>query len=434
MTISRTAHALMTTLLLAVSTTGALACGGGDASDPALGPGPSSPPGPGAGGEAVGTSPARDPRFASLDAFLEARLAGGLNGFAMQIYDRNDKLVYQRQEGKCVTTPMCPAGSPPFTVDLVTGIASSSKWVTSTTVLAVLEDGVAAGKAPDLGAALDTKVVPILACPGVTSGPVMDITMRQLLSFTSGVLPDHACVNKKESTLKSCACEILQASAAAMVQSPGEGSAKDNAHSPGTTYKYGASHHAIAGAALEVISGKAYSALYEAKVQKPLGLTMRYQSDTNLAGSMRGSVADYARFVSAVFHDGLGDGTKRILSKAAVEEQRKDQVPASALVRMSPADPFRYGLNTWRFCYAPFGPADVGDELTVKHDPSCSAVFQNGHGGKGGYNPFIDVGGAYYAVFAMREESAGGGAEYTPAERGITAKVRLLTHLAMTAQ
>jgi CubicO group peptidase (beta-lactamase class C family) len=288
-------------------------------------------------------------------------------------------------------------------------------------VLAALEDAVAAGKVPDLGKALDTKVVPILACPGVTSGPVLDITMRQLLSFTSGVLPDHECVNKKDSTLLSCACDILRDSAAAMAPSPADGTAKANAHPPGTTYKYGASHHAIAGAALEVISGRSFNAIYEAKVQKPLGLSMRYASDTNLAGSIRGSVSDYARFVAAVFHDGLGDGPKRVLSKEAVEEQRKDQVPANALIRMSPADPFRYGL------------ADVGDEPTVQHDPTCAAVFQSGHGGKGGYNPFLDVGGAYYAVFAMREESAGGGAEYTAAERGITMKVRLLTHLAMTA-
>lgn len=68
----------------------------------------------------------------------------------------------------------------------------------------------------------------------------------------------------------------------------------------------------------------------------------------------------------------------------------------------------------------------------MKPDPSCSAVFQNGHGGKGGYGPFLDVGGGYYAVFAMREESPGGGAVYTAAERTATAAVRLLTHLAMT--
>jgi serine-type D-Ala-D-Ala carboxypeptidase/endopeptidase len=375
---------------------------------------------------------APDPRFTALDAYLDERLGAGLNGFAMQVYDRDDRLVYQREAGRCATKSMCPDESPAFTVDLQTSIASSTKWVTSTTVLAALEDLVASGRTPSLGAALDTKVVPLITCPERAAGPIVEITMRQLLSFTSGLVPDHACVNQRSSTLTSCACEILRDSATAMVASPDGGTAKANAHPPGTTYKYGAAHLTVAGAALEAVTGKPFDAVFEAKVRSRLGLTMRYTNDSNLAGSIRASVADYAKFVAAVFHDGLGDGAPRLLSKAAVEEQRADQVPASALVRMSPADPFRYGLNTWRFCYPQFSLADVGDEVTTKHDPSCAAVFQSGHGGKGGYTPFLDVGGRYYAVFAMREESEGGGAEYPAAERGLTHRVRLLTHLAMS--
>jgi hypothetical protein len=50
----------------------------------------------------------------------------------------------------------------------------------------------------------------------------------------------------------------------------------------------------------------------------------------------------------------------------------------------------------------------------------------------GGYDPFIDDAGRYAAVFAMREESPGGGADYTDEEQAITARVRMLAHLAMT--
>jgi len=326
---------------------------------------------------------------------------------------------------------MCPPGSPAFKVDLATSIASSSKWVTSTTVLAVLDQAVESGKAPNLDAALDAKVAPLLACTGV-SGPVTDITMRHLLSFTSGVIPDHPCVSAQSSTLASCACDILRDSAANMVTSPTAGSPKSNAHPPGTTYKYGASHHAVAGAVVEAITGKSYSTVFAERVATPLGLTMKYRSDTNLAGSIGTSVTDYARFVAAVFHDGLGQGPKRVLSVDAVAQQRKAQVPASVTVLMTPQPGLDYGLNTWRQCFEPFDASAIANPDTAKRDPSCKSVFINGHSGKGGYTPFLDVGGRYYAVFAMREVSPGGGADYTADELSVSDSIRMLTHLAMT--
>jgi hypothetical protein len=51
---------------------------------------------------------------------------------------------------------------------------------------------------------------------------------------------------------------------------------------------------------------------------------------------------------------------------------------------------------------------------------------------QGGYQPFLDVGGKYYAVLSTREESAGGGDEYSREELEVTTRVRLLTHVAMT--
>jgi len=371
------------------------------------------------------------PDFNALDAYLDARLAAGIHGFAMQIYDAQDKLVYQRGSGTCANQPMCPAGSPPFTVDLVTGIASSSKWVTSTTVLAVLDGLVENGKAPSLDAALDTKVAPILGCPGV-QGPVTDITMRQLLSFTSGVIPDHECVNTKAATLRSCACDVLRDSTLAMVDSPTEGNPKKNAHPPGTTYKYGASHHAVAGAVVETLTGKSYAAVFSEKVAKPLGLAMTYKSDTNLAGSIDASVADYAKFLGAVFHDGQGHTPKRVISKEAAEQQRRAQVGPQVVQRMTPQTDVGYGLNTWRWCTMPFDASSIAAPPKVTLDPTCTHVFQQGHGGKGGYLPFLDVGGRYYAVYAMREESPGAGAEYSDEELAVTDNVRYLTHLAMT--
>ena len=392
---------------------------------------PAPPPDDDGGAPAPQPDSGAAPSFAELDAYLDERLAAGLNGLAMVVYDANDRLVYQRESGTCATNPACPPGSPPFTVDLVTGIASSSKWVTSTTVLAVLEEQVNEGRVTDLDAALDTKVAPLLACDGV-DGPVTDITMRHLLSFTSGLVPDHPCIDDATTPLTACACTILGDSAARMVTTPGAENPKRTAHPPGTTYKYGAAHHAVAGAVVERITKQSWNDVFEARVRGPLGLAMRYKNPKNLAGSIDASAADVARFVGAVFHDGRGDGPKRVLSRAAVEAQRADQVAPGVAWLLAPQEGTAYGLNLWRWCYDDFDVTAIRDLELLTARPSCDRVFQVGHGGKGGYQPFLDAGGRYYGVLAIREASAGGGADYDPEQVAVTLRARLYTHLAMT--
>lgn len=383
-------------------------------------------------GTTDGATIANGPAFAALDAYLDERLAAGLNGFAMQVFDSSDKLVYQREAGVCATPPACPIGSPPFTVGLPTGIASVSKWMTSTTVLAVLDEQVAAGRVANVEAGLDTKVVPLLACAGLT-GPMTDITMRQLLSFTSGVLPEHKCTTDTTTSLAQCACTILQDSAATLVTSATEGDVKTTAHPPGSTYKYGSSHLVIAGAVVEKLAQKSFAEVFAAKVSGPLGLaSTSYKSPKNLAGSVDSTVVDVARFVGAIFHDGRGDAPRRVLSPAAANAQRANQMPAGVVRLTGPQPEADYGLNTWRWCFAPLEASVLADVTKLVVEPSCAHVFQSGHGGKGGYEAFLDVGGGYYAAFAAREKSGGGGAEYTDDELQLTVKVRLHTHLAMT--
>lgn len=388
-------------------------------------------PSPEAGGDPKAEQPPpSQPTFTALDAYFDAELRAGLHGVAMQVFDASDKLVYQRESGVCATKGMCPAGNPPFTVDLVTGIASSSKWVTSTTVLAVLDDLVAAGKRPSMDAALDTPVVPILSCPGI-SGPVTQITIRHLLSFTSGLIPEAECVKDPTMTLRDCACEILGDSARAMVDGPSEGTPQGSAHRPGTTYKYGNAHHVVAGAVVQAVTRKEWSAVFEEKILAPTGAKMTYQNPKNLAGSIQASVRDYAKLVGALFHDVRGDG-KRILSSAAAKAQRDNQMPANVVRLRIPQEGTDYGLNVWRWCYASFDESVLTDPKKLIQRSECDQVFQMGHGGKGGYQPFLDVGGGYYAVMATREPSEGDGADYTDDEVSLSLGVRLRTHLAMS--
>jgi CubicO group peptidase (beta-lactamase class C family) len=373
--------------------------------------------------------------FSTLDTYLDERLAAGLSGFAMQVVDAEGRVVYRREAGQCASS-MCPRGKPDYTVQLVTGIASSSKWVTSTVVLAAIDEGVAAGQWPSVAAALDATVMPDLGCDDVT-GPVAEITVRQLLSFTSGLRYEHPCIKENDSLL-GCACEIVTDSAALLTTDVSTETRKTNAHLPGTTYKYGASHLTVAGAWLERVTGETFDALLGRLVRTPLGIEMQYVRATNLAGSIYTSVADTTRFVDAHRSDALGVGPRRLLSVEAAAEQRAAQAVAadpSLTWLITPQTGMDYGLNVWRSCLRTFTEAEaLGplEALEALPDPACDEVFLYGHGGKGGYNPFVDAAGRYAAVYAMREASPGAGEKYTDEEQAITTRVRLLVHLAMT--
>ena len=392
----------------------------------------------GGGGSATGDQPT----WETLASYLRGhREAGTMHGFAMQVYSADDQLLFELEEGACATDGPCPLGSPPYTVDLVTGVASSTKWITSAVTLAAFEEAVSAKKVESLSAALDTPISKVLTCGGGLPASVAGITPRHLLSFTSGLLPDHPCVGKasydgQPATLQTCACAILADSAAAMVGSPSEGTAKKNAHPPGTTFKYGSTHHTVMAAAVEKVTGEPWAETFARLVTAPLGVSWAYGPPTaaanpNMAGSIRASVAEYARFVRAIYHDGLG-GPRTLLSAEAVAEQERSQMPPGVTPLLTPQPGLEYGLNNWRFCFET--PTDLafltsGEALVI--DTSCGATFAVGHSGKGGFVPWIDVAQGYYAVYAMREDSPGDDATYTGAEIDLAANIRLLTSLIM---
>ncbi len=365
------------------------------------------------------------PDFSELSAFLtEVESQRLLNGYAMQVFDREERLVFERSFGRCTLAGVCPAGSPAYTPRLITGIASSTKWVTSTVALAVIDERVKQGTAPSVAAGLDEPVVPSLGCAGAMTGPYRDLRVRQLLSFTDGLMASHPCTADRTQTLQACACRVLTDSAAAFLSDPAAGTSNRNGHPPGSTFKYGDSHHAVVGAVLEKWTGTSFEAAFERLVRRPLNVTMQYKSRVNLAGSIDSSVADYAVFVKAIAHDGRGLEAPRLLSKAAVEEQRALQVGPSVLLRTSPQEGGAYGLNTWRWCYRAFTSPDPTQTVV---DSSCAEVFLSGHGGKGG---FLSVPLGFSAVFAMREDQSAAGEAYAAEQVGITSRVRFYTQRA----
>jgi hypothetical protein len=72
------------------------------------------------------------------------------------------------------------------------------------------------------------------------------------------------------------------------------------------------------------------------------------------------------------------------------------------------------------------------ERLQAEADSSCSEVFLSGHGGKGGFSPFLSVPLGFSAVFAMREDQSAAGEAYAAEQVTITSRVRFFTQRAFS--
>ena len=83
------------------------------------------------------------------------------------------------------------------------------------------------------------------------------VTLRQLLSFTSGLPPENRCTYESTVTLADCVATISQAGLEA---------------TPGTQFDYGSVHLAVAGRMAEAVTGQAWNELFASQLRDPLGL------------------------------------------------------------------------------------------------------------------------------------------------------------------
>ena len=296
---------------------------------------------------------------------LEAEAKGGKikGGFVMlDVYRQSDgKLVYSRAFG---------AKAPARTKAIP--VASASKWVTSTVILALVADGTLS---------LDDTTGKWLKWTGVKG----TITLRQLLTFTSG-LRDPVCIYNPLTTFKACVDTIRDDGIKSV---------------PGKAFYYAGAHMHVAGRMAEVATGKTFKQLFSAKVGGPAKLhpdVAYYASPKNksgklnplLSGGLVISVADYGAFLAALV------GPKASLLPAKlVAEQRKEQWAPGTKVEYTPpgAGKAHYALGCWRQCAKP-------DDVTA-----CDADLVINSAGAYGFVPWHDVKHGYYAVLGAEADS-----------------------------
>lgn len=317
-------------------------CGGGNGDNP---PPPQSP----------------DP-FTEVDRAANAAfIAQGISGMGLAIYDDQGVKRFEKMYGS-------------FASDQRVAIASASKMVSGLTILRLVDQGFLT---------LDSTTGAVLGW----TGPQADITLRQLLSFTSGLPNEAACTYQTFVTLADCVDEIATLTPIA---------------APGTRYDYGSTHLHVAARMAEVVTGASWAAIFETQLKTPLGLgpDMLYYSaprqglgTTNplIAGGVRATMNEYARVLQLEFNRGTFGG-QRLIADALFSEQGTEPYP-DAVIGNSPAQSngfgFHYGLAAWLECPPPAA--------------NCNMLSSPG---AFGFTPWVDRDGGYYAIIGMEIDNS----------------------------
>lgn len=312
----------------------------------------------------LGTPDAGD-RWAAVHARVEAAVrANNVPGLGLVIYDAQDRPVFRRIYGD-------------FAFDRVVAVASASKVVAGMVILDLVARGTLS---------LDDTTGQVLGW----TGPNAAITLRQLLSFTSGLPRNATCNNNPRVTLAECVDDIAQTTLVAP---------------PGTRFDYGSTHLAVAGRMAEVRSGRSWNVLFRGTLADPLGLPAEVQyytaprqaaGTTNplVAGGLRASMDSYAPLLSVLFHRGdlasLDVATPALFDEAAREPYPTATIGSSPMA--SVGQPYHYGLACWLECATP--------------GQGCATVSSPG---AFGWTPWADREHGYYAILGMELSGVEGG-------------------------
>jgi CubicO group peptidase (beta-lactamase class C family) len=307
--------------------------------------------------------------FADVDRAASAAFAAqGISGMGLAIYDANGVKRFERMYGS-------------FNPDQRVAIASSSKTVAGLVILRLIDQGFLT---------LDSTTGAVLGW----TGPQAAITLRQLLSFTSGLEREVPCTLSVAMDLGDCVVSISQQPLVA---------------APGTRFDYGSTHLHVAARMAEVVTGQSWANIFTTQLKTPLGLsspdlvwyTAPRQSlgTTNplIAGGLRATMNEYARILALDFNRGVYQGNTLIgndLFAAQATEPYPNAVIGNSPFANAGLD-FHYGLAAWLECPPP------ANNCAVLSSP-----------GAFGFTPWFDRDGGYYAILGM---------EVTESQSGIVA-------------
>lgn len=222
-------------------------------------------------------------------------------------------------------------------------IASASKWLTAITLLTLVDDG---------KLSLDEPVGAML--PEFT-GPRAGITLRQLLSHTSGIPSSNLCLVDPGNTLEQCTLNLAYGPLA---------------NAPGTQFRYGSGSFHVAGRLAEIATGQRWNELFRDRVSGPLGIpfTGWFGGNPLLAAGGWSTGDEYARVLRMVADHGSYGG-RRILSDTAIALMSANSIAGAAMAATPRTDTYGYGLGAWR------DAVDANGVATQISSPGASGFY-----------------------------------------------------------
>jgi CubicO group peptidase (beta-lactamase class C family) len=226
------------------------------------------------------------------------------------------------------------------------------------------------------------------------SGPQGRVTLRHLLSFTSGLVADPNCTRDAAITLAACVEALALAAPLA---------------APGVRFEYGSGHQHVAARMAEVVTGSLWNDIVQRQLRQPLGLSadLAYftfprqpvgERNPLIAGGLRATLDEYAVLLGVVFARGQYQG-QRLIDPALLDLQSRDPYPGAVIVAspyLRTGLDYRYGLGAWLECATP--------------TTGCAAISS---AGAFGFLPWLDRANGYYAILGMELSEAGSGAEFS---------------------
>lgn len=316
------------------------------------------------GGDSLSPGDAAPDPWIAVDSVVKAQIQERRtsSNLTLTIYNDRDERVFEQSYGN-------------FSPDRRVAVASASKLIAAMVLLDVVATG-------DLS--LESTTGELLGW----ALPVQNITLRHLLSFTSGLESENSCTFNPFSTLASCVAVVRSTNPIA---------------GPATRFDYGSTHLHVAARMAEVATGKSWQALFRERLADPLGLSQEVrfftlpnqaigESNPLVAGGLRASAREYGAMLALAFHRGTHKGVS-LANTDLFAQQARAPYPA-VVIGNSPyaatGASFRYGFGAWLECATPAQGCDV---------MSSAGLF--------GFTPWFDRAAGYYATLAMEETTAG---------------------------
>jgi CubicO group peptidase (beta-lactamase class C family) len=185
---------------------------------------------------------ARADEIAAISQTMERYIAAGEITGAVTLVAEHGDIVHLGAVGLANAEKQTPMGD-----DTLFGVMSMTKPITATALMILVDEGKLSVDDPV------EKYIPAFADAKTSAGePVHGLTIRRLLTHTSGLVGDQGCEDSLEATANMLAKRPF-------------------GFQPGTKWEYGPSMN-VCGRIIEIVSGQSYEQFLTERIFKPLGM------------------------------------------------------------------------------------------------------------------------------------------------------------------